>query len=142
KEAFNKGMDYLLSSQYENGGFPQYYPLKKGYYTHITFNDDAMIGVLRVLREIARMADDYKFVDEPRRVRAEAAVSKAIPLILKLQVVIDNNKTVWVQQYDENTLQPAWARKFEPPCLTAGESVGIVRFLMAEKPTPEIREAI
>ena len=142
KEAFNKGVDYLLASQYENGGFPQYYPLKKGYYTHITFNDDAMIGVLRVLREIARMADDYKFVDEPRRVRAEAAVSKAIPLILKLQVVIDNNKTVWVQQYDENTLQPAWARKFEPPCLTAGESVGIVRFLMAEKPTPEIREAI
>ena len=46
KEAFNKGLDYLLSSQYENGGFPQFFPLKKGYYTHITFNDDAMIGVL------------------------------------------------------------------------------------------------
>jgi PelA/Pel-15E family pectate lyase len=142
KEAFNKGLDYLLSSQYENGGFPQFYPLKKGYYTHITFNDDAMIGVLSVLRDIARKDDDFKFVDEQRRAKAEAAVAKALPLILKLQVVIDGKRTVWIQQYDENTLAPAWARKFEPPCLTAGESVGIVRFLMDEKPTAEIKEAI
>ena len=142
KEAFSKGLDYLIAAQYENGGFPQYYPLKKGYYTHITFNDDAMIGVLKVLRDIARKADDYKFIDETRRTKAEAAVAKAIPLILKLQVEINGKKTVWVQQYDENTLQPAWARKFEPPCLTAGESVGIVRFLMGEKPSPEIRYAI
>ena len=54
KEAFYKGLDYLLASQFENGGFPQFYPLKQGYYTHITFNDDAMIGVLQVLDDIAR----------------------------------------------------------------------------------------
>ena len=142
KEAFNKGVDYLLASQYENGGFPQYYPLKKGYYTHITFNDDAMIGVLKVLRDIANKEDDYKFVDDARRSRSEAAIARAIPLILKLQVMVDGKKTVWIQQYDENTLKPAWARKFEPPALTAGESVGIVRFLMKERPTPEIREGI
>ena len=142
KEAFNKGLDYLLASQYANGGFPQFYPLKKGYYTHITFNDDAMIGVLRVMRDVAREAADYKFVDELRRAKAEAAVSRAVPLILKLQVVVDGKKTVWSPQYDENTLEPAWARKFEPPCLTAGESVGVVRFLMGEKPTPAIKEAV
>jgi PelA/Pel-15E family pectate lyase len=142
KEAFNRGLDYLLASQYENGGFPQFFPLKKGYYTHITFNDDAMIGVLSVFREIARKGGDFKFVDEERRAKAEKAVEKAIPLILKLQVVIDGKKTVWVQQYDEKTLKPAWARKFEPPCLTAGESAGIVRFLMGENSTPEIADAI
>jgi len=142
KEAFNRGLDYLLSSQYDSGGFPQFFPLKKGYYTHITFNDDAMIGVLGVFREISRKDDDFKFVDEERRAKAEKAVEKAIPLILRLQVVIDGKKTVWVQQYDENTFKPAWARKFEPPCLTAGESAGIVRFLMGEKPTPEIVDAI
>ena len=142
KDAFNKGVDYLLAAQYENGGFPQYYPLKKGYYTHITLNDDAMIGVLRVLREIARGESDYKFVDDDRRAKAGSAVAKAIPLILKLQVVVNGKKTVWAQQYDENTLEPAWARKFEPPCLTSSESVGIVRFLMQEKPTPEIVAAI
>src|SRR5437868_1492558 len=29
REAFNKGLDYLLAAQYENGGWPQYYPLRK-----------------------------------------------------------------------------------------------------------------
>lgn len=142
KEAFTKGLDYLLSSQYENGGFPQFFPLKKGYYTHITFNDDAMIGALAVLRDIANTKADYAFVDAERRGKAQAAVAKAVPLILKLQVESSGKKTVWVQQYDETTLKPAWARKFEPPCLTAGESVAIVRFLMQEKPTPEIIAAI
>lgn len=142
KEAFNKGVDYLLASQYENGGFPQFYPLKKGYYSHITFNDDAMIGVLSVLRDIAKKKDDYRFVDEERCLRAEKAVAKAIPLILKLQVSKDGKKTIWAAQYDENTLKPAAARAFEPASLTAGESVAIVRFLMQEKPTPEIVAAV
>ncbi len=143
KEAFFKGLDYLLASQYENGGFPQFFPLKKGYYTHITFNDDAMIGVLKVLREIARKKEDYLFVDEERRAKAEKAFEKAIPLILKLQVEINGKKTVWAAQYDEFTLKPAAARKFEPISLTAGESVGIVRFLMLDaNPNQEKIDAI
>ncbi|HRI02304.1 MAG TPA: pectate lyase [Pyrinomonadaceae bacterium] len=142
KDAFNKGVDYLLSYQYENGGFPQYFPLKKGYYSHITINDDAMIGVMRLLRDIANRTDDYKFVGEERRAKAEKAVAKATALILKLQVEIKGKKTVWAPQYDEVSLKPAWARKFEPPALSAGESVGIVRFLMQEKQTPEITAAV
>lgn len=133
KESFNKGLDYLFASQYENGGFPQFFPLKKGYYTHITFNDDAMIGVLKFFREIAKKDEDFKFVDEERRLKAEKAVEKALPLILKLQVEVKGKKTVWAAQYDENTLEPAAARKFEPISLTAGESVGIIRFLMLDK---------
>jgi len=58
KEAFFKGLDYLFAAQYENGGFPQFFPLKKGYYTHITFNDDAMIGVLKLFRAIAERGED------------------------------------------------------------------------------------
>ena len=142
RDAFNRGVDYLLAAQYENGGYPQFFPLKKGYYTHITLNDDAMIGVLKVLRDIGRQANDYKFVDEQRIAMARAAVEKALPLILRLQIVINGKKTIWAQQYDERTLEPAWARKFEPPCLTAGESVGVVRYLMGEEPTREVKDAI
>ena len=143
KDAFNKGLDYLLSSQYENGGFPQFYPLKKGYYTHITFNDDAMAGVLKVLRQIAKKDSDFVFVDEGRRAKAERAVEKGKALILKLQVEIDGKKTVWAAQYDEFSLKPAKARAFEPVSLTAGESVGIVRFLMLDaKPTTQVVDAI
>ena len=132
REAFFKGLDYLLAAQYENGGFPQFFPLKKGYYTHITFNDDAMIGVLKVLREIAKKKEDYLFVDEERRAKAEKAVEKALPVLLKTQVEVNGRKTIWAAQYDEFTLKPAAARAFEPISLTAGESVGIVRFLMLD----------
>ncbi len=143
KEAFFKGLDYLLASQYENGGWPQFYPLKKGYYTHITFNDDATIGVLRLLRDVSKKKDDYLFVDEDRRLKAEKAVERSIPMILKTQVEVNGKKTVWAAQYDENTLKPAKARAFEPVSLTSAESVGIVRFLMLDStPSPEIIEAV
>lgn len=142
-DAFNKAVDYLLSSQYDNGGFPQFFPLKKGYYTHITFNDDAMIGTLRFLRDVAQSGEDYRFVDAERRAKCQKAVERALPLILKLQVVAGGKKTVWAAQYDEVSLKPAVARKFEPVSLTSSESVGIVRYLMDEKvQTPEIRDAV
>lgn len=143
KTAFFKGLDFLLSMQYENGGFPQFFPLQKNYSRRITFNDDAMIGVLKVLREIAKRKEDYLFVDEERRAKAEKAVERAIPLILKLQIEIKGVKTIWAAQYDENTLKPADARKFEPASLTAGESVSIVRFLMLDaKPNQAVADAI
>lgn len=143
KEAFFKGLDYLLSSQYENGGFPQFYPLKKGYYTHITFNDDVMTGVLEVLRGIAEKEEDYLFVEEERRAKAEKAVAKAIPVLLETQIEVNGKKTIWAQQYDEKTLKPASARTFEPIALTAGESVGIVRFLMlVNNPNHKTIEAV
>ena len=141
--AFFKGFDYLLSSQYENGGFPQFFPLRQGYYTHITYNDDAMIGVLEFLRDIANKKEDYLFVDEERRAKAEKSIAKGLEVILKTQVKINGVKTVWCAQHDEKTLEPAPARNFEPISLSGSESVGIVRFLMEIKnPSAEIIEAI
>ena len=143
REAFFRGLDFLLAMQYENGGFPQFYPLKTDYSREITFNDNAMINALKVLRDISRKKEDYLFIDEARRVKAEKAVEKGTAIILKLQVAIDGKKTVWAAQYDENTLKPANARKFEPASLVSGESVGIVKFLMLDQaPGTATREAI
>ena len=51
--------------------------------------------------------------------------------------------TAWCAQHDERTLEPAWARNYEPPTLSGSESVGIVRFLMEiDRPTPEIVAAV
>ncbi|HQU83636.1 MAG TPA: pectate lyase [Pyrinomonadaceae bacterium] len=142
-EAFYKGFDYLISSQYENGGFPQFFPLKKGYYTHITYNDGAMIGVLELLRSIVEKEAEYNFVDEKRRRQAEKAVAKGIDVILKTQIKVDGIKTVWCAQHDEKTLEPASARNYEIISLSGAESVGIVRFLMGiEKPSPKIKDAV
>ncbi len=48
-----------------------------------------------------------------------------------------------MNSHDEETLEPAWARDYEPPSLSGGESVGVVRFLMSvEDPGPSIVEAV
>jgi PelA/Pel-15E family pectate lyase len=143
REAFIKGLDYLLKAQYPNGGWPQYYPDLSGYFKHITYNDDAMIGVMRLLRDVASKQPDYAFVDEERRVKSANAVEKGIACILKTQVVVDGKRTVWCAQHDEVTFAPAAARKYELASLSGGESVGIVRFLMSiDKPSAEVVESI
>lgn len=43
KEGVLNGIQYLLKAQYENGGWPQFYPRPKGYYVQITYNDNAMV---------------------------------------------------------------------------------------------------
>jgi PelA/Pel-15E family pectate lyase len=141
--SFLSGLDFLFASQYENGGFPQFFPLRDGYYSHITFNDNAMVGVLNILRDIAEKKQDYKFVDEEHRQRAEKAVQKGIECILKTQIIVAGRRTVWCAQHDEVTLAPAAARKYELVSLSGGESVGIVRFLMTiDHPSAQVVEAI
>lgn len=49
-------MDYLQKTQYDNGGWPQCYPRPRGYSRYITFNDDAMIGAMRLLRDVVEKA--------------------------------------------------------------------------------------
>ncbi|HEY7184593.1 MAG TPA: pectate lyase [Blastocatellia bacterium] len=143
KESFIKGVDYLLKAQYENGGWPQYYPRLKGYYKHITFNDDAMVGVMELLRKVARKDAAYSFVDEARRARAESAVARGTEVILKTQIVVNGKRTAWCAQHDEVTLAPAPARSYEHVSLSGLESVGVVRFLMGiDHPDERIIDAV
>ncbi len=143
RESFLKGLDYLLKAQYPNGGWPQFYPDLSGYYKHITFNDNAMIGVMKLLRDVAASKQPYQFVDEKRRASSAKAVEKGIDVILKTQVIVDGKRTVWCAQHDEVTLAPAPARKYEVVSLSGGESVEIVRFLMSiQDPSPAVVEAI
>lgn len=143
KAAFIKGVDYLLEAQYANGGWPQYYPRLSGYYKHITFNDDAMIGVMKLLRDIAAKKNDYAFVDEDRRRRVERAVEKGVECILKTQILVRGKLTVWCAQHDEVTLAPAPARTYEIASLSGAESVEVVRFLMSiPHPSEKVISAI
>ena len=143
RESFLHGLDYLLKAQYANGGWPQFYPDHSGYYKHITYNDNAMINVMKLLRDVATGNDWYAFVDEARRAKAAHAVEKAIECILKTQVIVNGKRTVWCAQHDEVTLAPVTARTYELVSLSGGESVGIVRFLMSIKdPKPEVVEAV
>lgn len=133
KKSFLQGVDYLLEAQYDHGGWPQRYPLDKvgnDYGDYVTYNDDAMIGVMRLMQNIAEGKREFSFVDEEYRKKAKEAFRKGLDCILKTQIVIDGQRTIWAQQYDEKTLAPAAARAFEPVALCSRESVSIVEFLM------------
>lgn len=143
KDSFFKGFDYLIKAQYKNGGWPQFYPLIKGYYTHITFNDNAMIGVMNLLRDIVDKKPEFNFVDNNRIKLAEAALEKGIDCILKCQIIVNGKPSVWCAQHDEYTYAPAKARTYELPSFSGAESVGIVEFLMGiKKPSDKIIKSV
>lgn len=142
-DAVVRGFGYMFEAQYDNGGWPQFYPLSEGYYTHITYNDDAMVNVLKLMRDAMKGKDPFGCL--PDSVKAAAAVSldKGVDCILKTQVVQDGRPTVWCAQYDENTLKPAKARAYELVSLSGQESDDIVLFLMSlSKPSPEVRRCV
>ena len=142
KQAFLKGLSHILEAQYPTGGWPQYYPLSKSYHRHITFNDNAMVRILELLRDVSE-SSDYRFLETAYRTKAKAAVTKGIDCILRTQIKQSGKLTAWCAQHDEKTLAPTWARAYEPPSISGAESVGVVRFLMSiEEPTPAIIAAV
>lgn len=143
KTACLKGIDLLIDGQYENGGWPQVFDDPGTYHAHITYNDNAMVLVLRVLQQVANKSGDFAFVDQKRADKAQNAVEKGIRCILDTQIVVDGVKTAWCQQHDEFTLAPASARAYEHPSICTSESVGIVDFLKSiPDPDDEIIESI
>jgi len=75
--AFRQGFEYLLKAQYPNGGWPQFFPLRNGYWDHITYNDDAMVGVVVV----ARVAQIFVAEDGARVLERELAAGGAVVLV-------------------------------------------------------------
>ncbi|WP_295770371.1 pectate lyase [uncultured Mucilaginibacter sp.] len=143
KEAAVKGVKFILSAQYSNGGWPQYYPLQKNYSSHITYNDDTFIGIMELLKEIGENDTDYGFIYKQLRDSVRAAFNKGITCILNTQISDKKGTAAWCQQYDEYTLKPAWARAFEPAAICSAESVGIVLLLMQlDKPAPKVMKAV
>ena len=130
KSACLRGIDFVLSAQYDNGGWPQFYPDTSGYRKYITFNDGAMIGVMSVLRNILQGKPFYSYVDNGRRERIRKAFTRGLDCIPQCQIVNNGRPTAWGQQHDNIDLRPRDARTYELPSVCGGESAEIVRFLM------------
>lgn len=140
RDAFRQGVAYLLSGQYENGGWPQFWPVMRDYQIHITYNDDAMANTMILLRDIAAQKEPYQgdLTDDQLRQQMTKAFNKGIECILNTQIVTDGELTVWCQQHDRETLLPAHARAFELPSYCTMESAMLTRLLM-ELPNPDER---
>ena len=135
--AVEKGLDYLLDTQKENGGW-------RGWDVDaVTFNDDVTTGALELCRNILQGDKSFLWLDEKYLDKIKIAYTRGINLILKTQYIQNGVKTVWAQQYDNVTLEPVKARSFELPGLTAWESSNIVLLLMGiENPSNEIIQAV
>lgn len=143
KEGCIKGIEYILSAQYPNGGWPQFYPDTSGYRKYITFNDGVMTGIMTVLKNVLYSKPYYSFVDKNLREKIKLAYDNGLNCILKCQIKDNGKLTAWGQQHDNVTLLPQWARAFEPPSICNGESVGVVLFLMSiENPSKEVINSI
>jgi pectinesterase len=128
RAAFLRGTEYLLAAQFPNGCWPQVYPLEGGYHDAATFNDDATLNVLRLLRDVA--AGDAPFVPARMRARVAESVRRGVGCILDSQVVVDGRRTVWGAQHDPLTLRPVAARSFELAGLSGKEGPALAAFLM------------
>ena len=143
RSAAERGIRYLLTAQQSNGGWGQFYPDSSSYRKQITYNDNAMINVLWVMKHVADGTNDFDVVNKKLIPDAQKAVNQGIECILNTQVVQHGTLTAWCAQHDRNTLKPAKARAFELPSLSGSESVGIVEFLMAiDHPSDRIKQAI
>lgn len=148
-KAFKKAFDYLLEAQYDNGGWPQFYPFRTGksvdYAAHITYNDNAMVNVLVLLRDISMEGKPFGSLplSADMRKQAKTAYENGVDCILKTQIKVNGQATVWCAQHDEKTLLPANARAYELASFSGAESVAIVQLLMEIKnPSAEIKQAV
>lgn len=139
--AVDHALSSLLKAQYANGAWPQRYssfpgpdqypPLKATYpeswsrtfpkldYTgYCTLNDDTLADLIDTMFLAAALRKDD---------RCSAAARRAGEFLIRAQM--PEPQPTWAQQYNEQ-MQPAWARKFEPPAITGGESQGAIRILL------------
>lgn len=143
RQAAERGVRYLLTMQMPGGGFPQFYPDSSNYRGQITYNDDAMVRALRLLKAVSEQKGDFALLDWGLVGPAKDAVAKGVQCILKTQYVQRGKLTAWCAQHDRRTLLPTKARAFELPALSGSETVGIVEFLMSlDKPSPEVKRSI
>jgi PelA/Pel-15E family pectate lyase len=143
KKAAERGVTYLLMAQNAKGGWGQFYPDSSSYRKHITYNDNAMIDVMWVMKRMAEGTDSFALLDKSLAPKAQIAVVKGIECILNTQFTQQGKLTAWCAQHDRNTLLPANARAFELASLSGSETVGILEFLMKiDSPSARVKQAI
>lgn len=127
KEPLEKVINFVLESQYDNGGWPQRYPLnpdhpfkgKADYTPFITLNDEVIPANIDFLLQC------YSFLG---RKDMKEAIIKAMDISAKLQY--HKPLAGWCDQYTADSLQPAHARSYEPGGINTGTTAYMIGIMI------------
>ncbi len=140
-ESVRYALEKLLAAQYPCGAWPQgfreppepsLYPVLrarypeevppapnfKEYWRFYTLNDLAHMDTIRTLLLAAEIYDNSKYL---------AAAERGGEFLVLAQM--PEPQPAWAQQYNFQ-MEPAWARRFEPPAITGFESQDVLAVLM------------
>ncbi len=132
-DSFNKAFAFLQDLQYPTGGFAQVYPRRNNYSDNVTFNDNAMVSVLKLLQDITKQRYPFSqggIADSATQQLAKTMMDKGTEYILESQIVANGVKTAWCAQHHPTTYAPVKARAYEHPSISGSESVEIIKFLL------------
>lgn len=140
-EAIAFALEAVVKAQHPNGGWPQGFqepadrsrPSMKAasypqswprihpggdYWVFYTFNDNTIADTIEMLLLAASI---YR---EPRYRESALRAGDFIRL-----AQMPEPQPAWAQQYDFE-MHPVWARRFEPPAVSGGESQGVIQVLL------------
>ncbi len=120
-----KAIDFILESQYPNGGWPQRYPLKYDFphdghpdYTSLyTYNDNVIQGNIHFLLEAYKKLGNEEY---------KKAAYRGMDFIVISQ--LSKPQAGWGQQYDMDMNSVA-SRSYEPASVMPGQTVRCIRDL-------------
>ncbi|NPD91656.1 pectate lyase [Xylanibacter muris] len=144
--AFVKALNMIFAAEKNCGGWSQYWPLSGNgsYQDYITFNDDLVTNVMKILRDIYENKGDFEnIVDEWTREKCQAAFQRTIDMIIRCQVDDNGTKAAWCAQHDTIDMLPVEGRPHELPSISGSESATLLSFLMTvENPSKELQSCI
>jgi len=133
RASFQKALGFVLKSQLPNGGWPQVYPKRGNYSDMATYNDNAMIRAMVMVKDLvdkkAPFHTDITTADTLALLNT--ALTKAVNFAVKAQIVNGGKPTVWCAQHNPTTYAPEGARAYELASKSGSESIGVTYFLMA-----------
>lgn len=147
-DAFKRALDLIFESGNSlKGGWAQYWPLssdKFSYQNYITFNDDLMLNMMRILQDISEQKGDFAgLVDDATREKCKAQWDKAIECVINCQIDDNGVKSAWCAQHDAADFLPTEGRPHEMPSVSGYESANLLYYLMSiNKPSEEIQQSI
>ena len=130
RKAAEQGIDYLLRTQYDNGGWPTCSPAAREEDRQISFAGGTQVNVLLLLNDIIQHKEPYTYLADDLVQQCKDAFGKGVVFILNAQIRQNGQPTIWCAQYGADSHVACAASPMDPVALAPAESATITLLLM------------